>query len=176
MRASLTAVAALVIGAAPAAAADNNHATPQEIIDKVHEAAAYLADVGDVGLPTFAEANSPFVWKDTYVFVLDCSADLTVSHPVNSNIGRPVSTLKDVNGKPFGKLMCEAAANPDGGWVEYMWPRPVEDKSDDALEEASTPSRKVTYVMTVPDRPYQVGAGDYDDTLTVDQLDKLLTE
>ncbi len=172
---ALVALAAfgLVFGGAQA---EDGHATPDEVVAKVREAAAYLAETGNAGLPMFAEAVSPFVWKDTYVFVLDCADDITAAHPVNSNIGRPVSTLKDVDGKPFGRLMCEAAAYPNGGWVEYMWPRAIEDTSDDALEATGQPSRKITFVLSVPGQPYQVGAGDYDETLTVEDLEKLIAD
>lgn len=164
---------ALLLGAAVAAPAAE-HATPKEILAKVQEAAAYLSENGEAGLPLFSEAASPFVWKDTYVFVLDCADDITAAHPVAANVGRPVSGLKDVDGKPFGVLMCEAAAKTNGGWVEYMWPR-AEAGTDDTLTEAGSPSRKIAYVMTVPGQPYQVGAGDYDDTLTVVELNKLLS-
>lgn len=168
--------AILVVGATTAALADDGHATPQEVLMKVRAAAAFLEENGSAGLPLFAEAGSPFVWKDSYVFVLDCTADITAAHPVNSNIGRPVSTLEDVNGKPFGELMCAAANRPNGGWVEYMWPKPVEDSDGGALEEANKPSRKIAYVLRVPGQPYQVGAGDYEDTLTVKALNKLIAD
>ena len=58
-------------------------ATPQEVIAEVKEAAVYLAKNGKSGLKTFDSADSPFVWKDTYVFVYDCAAGLAdVAHPV----------------------------------------------------------------------------------------------
>ena len=173
VRVVTTAFSFLALASLPVAAAE--HATPEEILAKVREAAAYLSENGEAGLPMFSEAQSAFVWKDTYVFVLDCADDITAAHPVKANIGRPVSALKDVDGKPFGDLMCEAAASPDGGWVEYMWPK-TEAGADGTLVEADTPSRKIAYVMSVPDQPYQVGAGDYDDNLTVPELEKLLAE
>lgn len=48
-------------------------ATPQEVIAKVKEAAAYLQKNGKAGLKAFDSADSTFVFKDTYVFVYDCA-------------------------------------------------------------------------------------------------------
>ena len=62
---TLTAVLAWL---APQAAA-GEAATPQDVIAKVKEAAAYLAKTGKSGLKTFDSTESPYVWKDTYVFV-----------------------------------------------------------------------------------------------------------
>ena len=69
---TLTAVLAWL---APQAAA-GEAATPQEVIAKVKEAAAFLAKNGKSGLKAFDSPDSPFVWKDTYVFVNDCAAGI----------------------------------------------------------------------------------------------------
>ncbi len=47
-----------------------------------------------------------------------------------------------------------------GGWFEYPFPKPGE----------KGPSRKVTYMLAVPGTPYVVGAGVYDETVTLEQL------
>jgi len=157
---------------APAALADET-ATPQEVIAKVKEAAAYLAKEGKAGLATFNSAESPFVWKDAYVFVWNCADDTVVAHPVTASRGLTISELKDETGKALGAPMCAAADRPGGSWVEYMWPKPVAQKGSDELAYAGDPARKITYMLGVAGQPYQVGAGIYDDALTIDQLDKL---
>ena len=43
--------------------------TPEEVIAKVREAAAQLGKEGQAGLAAFEAEGSPFIWKDTYVFV-----------------------------------------------------------------------------------------------------------
>lgn len=168
---------ALAVGMALAApAAAQEPATPDEVVVKVREAAAYLEREGKTGLATFDQAESPFVWKDTYVFVLDCAVDKNVAHPEPTSRGIALSSLRDKTGKAFAPLMCAAATQPDGGWVEYMWPKPVAaagGKSGD-LTYAAEPSRKVTYMLSVPDQPYQVGAGIYNETLTVEELNRLV--
>jgi len=165
-------VATVLALASPAALAGDT-ATPQEVIAKVKEAAAYLAKEGEAGLATFDSADSPFVWKDAYVFVWDCASDTVVAHPVTASRGLTISELKDETGKALGEPMCAAAGRPGGGWVEYMWPKPAAQKGSDGLAYTGDPARKVTYVLDVDGEPYQVGAGIYDNTLTIDQLDKL---
>jgi len=158
---------------APAAFADEA-ATPQEIIAKVKEAAAYLASEGEAGLALFDEADTRFVWKDTYVFVWNCTADVVVAHPVPAARGVVISTVTDVNGKTFGPPLCEASARPDGGWVDYMWQRPVKMEGAGELSYEGDAARKISYVLSVAGQPYQVGAGEYNDTATVAELDALL--
>jgi signal transduction histidine kinase len=149
--------------------------TPQEVIAKVKEAATYLEKEGKAGVDTFNRADSRFVWQNTYVFVWDCTADKIVAHPVEG-VGLTISTLKDVTGKLMGPEMCKTAKRPNGGWVEYMWPKPVKERHADGLAYAQKPSRKVTYMLGVEGTPYQVGAGEYNDALSVKQLDALLPE
>ena len=57
----------------------------------------------------------------------------------------------------YGFELCEVAKRAGGGWVGYVWPRPG----------SAEPARKVSYVLSVPGRSYQVGAGGYDDDLTL---------
>lgn len=149
--------------------------TPQEVIAKVKEAAAYLEKEGKAGVETFDRADSPFVWQNTYVFVWDCAADKVVAHPVEG-VGLTISTLKDATGKLKGPEMCKAAKRPNGGWVEYMWPKPVKEWRAEGMAYAEKPSRKVTYMLSVKGTPYQVGAGEYNAALSVKQLDALLSE
>lgn len=151
-------------------------ATPAEVIAKVKEAAAYLAKNGKSGLKTFDSADSPFVWKDTYVFVFDCVAGLAdVAQPVPKR--KPQKKLdedKDATGRVVGPELCKAAARPGGGWIEYMWWKPVKAEGAKQLAYAKKISRKVTYTLNVKDQPYQVAAGVYNDTLTVKDLNALL--
>ncbi len=170
---TLTAVLAWL---APQAAADEA-ATPQEVIAKVKEAATYLAENGKSGLKTFDSADSPFVWKDTYVFVYDCAAGLAdVAHPVPATKESEIATNADATGRVTGPELCEAAARPGGAWVEYMWWKPVKAEGAKQLTYAKTISRKVTYMLSVEGQPYQVGAGVYNDTATVADLNALLKQ
>jgi cytochrome c len=166
---------ALMLG--PVGALASEPATPEEVITKVKEAAAYLEKNGKSGLKTFDSAESPFVWKDTYVFVHECAAGLVnVAHPVPQTKPQKATAEKDATGDVIGPAQCEAAARPGGSWHEYMWWKPVKVEDGNQLTYAKNPSRKVAYMLSVRGQPYQVGAGIYNDTLTVDELNALLKD
>jgi len=172
---ALTLTAALA-WLAPQAAAEEA-ATPQEVIAKVKEAAAYLEREGESGLKTFKSMDSPFVWKDTYVFVFNCEAGLAdVAHPVPASKELRVAADKDATGRVIGPELCQAAARQGGGWLEYMWWKPVKTEGANQLGYAKEISRKVSYMLKVKGQPYEVGAGVYNDTLTVEDLDALLEQ
>ncbi len=71
-----TATAALAFGlvlACPfAARSQQDQATPQEIMQKVRQAAQDLAKSGEAGLATFSSKNATSVWKDSYITVASC--------------------------------------------------------------------------------------------------------
>ena len=170
------ALAALIAWPAPQTVA-GDAATPQEVIAKVKEAAAYLAKNGESGLKTFDSMDSPFVWKDTYVFVYDCAAGIAyVAHPVPASKPQKLDEDKDATGRLVGRDFCKAATRHGGGWVAYMWHKPVKVEGAEQLTYAKQPSRKVTYLLSVKGQPYEVGAGIYNDTATVKDLDALLTK
>lgn len=160
----------LLSAVAPVGAADM--ATPEEVIARVNQAVAYLAKEGAGGLPTFNLAESAYVGKGTYVFVFDCNADRIVAHPVKTSQGLKISMLIGADGDTFGDDMCAASKKPFGGWTEYKWEKPIAGK-DGALDYTDETYRKVSFMMSVPGQPYQVGAGIYVNNLTVADLDKL---
>jgi hypothetical protein len=69
-----TATAVLAIGFVLAcvgtARADQDRATPEEVIQRVQQAAQDLATSGETGLATFSSKNATSVWKASYTFVL----------------------------------------------------------------------------------------------------------
>ncbi len=137
-------------------------ATPEEVVQKSKDAAAFLAKEGEAGLAQFNDPKGPWAWKDTYVFVYDCAAMKLVGHPKASLIGLEPDKLKDAKGSFISIDLCGAVQDADSGWAEYFWPKPGQD----------TPSRKISYMLKVPGQPYTVGAGIYHDTLTADELNK----
>src|SRR3954471_12844295 len=164
----LALTAAAVLGVAGAVQAGGpGHATPEEVVGKVREAARYLAETGGEGLARFKGRGSEYVWKDTYVFVADCDKRTIVAHPVMpERDGKPIAdgpTYGGVTAAQRADAQCEAARRPGGGWFEYPFPKPGEER----------PSRKVTYMLAVPGTPYVVGAGVYDQTVTLGKLGAL---
>jgi signal transduction histidine kinase len=163
MRKASIILAAVVALSAPVAGAQEKGATPQDVIQKVKQAASYLAQKKEAGLETFKQRQSEYVWADTYVFVIDCAQKKNAAHPLNPKlIGMDLSNIKEQTGKVIGPLFCEDHGGK-GYWVEYQWPKAGEDK----------PSRKLTYVEPVPGTPYTVGAGTYDDTRSLADLEKM---
>ena len=162
---------ALILGAAPAwvGASGPDAATPDEVIAKVHEAAKYLHDKGQAGFPDFNN-NARWVWKDSYVFVFSCRDNKMIAHPLRPDlVGKPILQMEDEKGNRLFQKLCEVGNNTGGGWVEYWWTKPGEAKA----------SRKISYVHSAevsfkPD--IQVGAGIYDDKMSVEELNKLAVQ
>lgn len=139
-------------------------ATPEEVVEKVRQAANVLSQSGEAGLAQFNEKNGPWVWKDTYIFVFDCSKGTTAAHPVRADlVGEDARALTGARGKKFFGEFCQAMKNPAGVWVEYWWPKPGQKEA----------SRKISYAVRAGITPYVVGAGLYDDKVSVADLRKL---
>lgn len=143
-------------------------ATPQEVYEKVLAAAQMIEQLGPDGLTALSDTKE-FVWKDSYVWAVNCSEKKLVAHPNKKLIGLDLSKVYDKNpDKSKRKLhnleMCEGVANPNGVWVEYWWEKLGEDK----------PSRKISFMVQVPGQPYQVTAGIYDDKTTLEELNKTI--
>ena len=66
-------------------------------------------------------------------------------------------------GEQLAAEFCAQGRKPQGGWLEYNFPR----------AGATQPERKVSYMLAVQGTPYEVGAGVYDATAKIDDLDKL---
>ncbi|MCF8038767.1 MAG: cache domain-containing protein [Desulfohalobiaceae bacterium] len=81
-------------------------------------------------------------------------------------IGKDLENLQDKEGNYFFQGFCQAAKNPQGGWTAYFWPKPGEPE-----EEVF---RKISFTIQVPNRPYQVSAGIYNDSITVEELNETL--
>jgi signal transduction histidine kinase len=137
----------------------------EEVVAKVKEAANALSKTGD--LTQFNQKQSPWVWKDTYVFVEDCDKRVLAAHPLRADlIGKSMSSAKDTRGKshcqdPAG--LCDSAKKPSGVWTEYWWAKPGEKEA----------SRKVSYYLAARGTPFVVAAGIYDDKTTIAELSKL---
>lgn len=131
-------------------------ATRDECVTKCKEAAKLIIDKGqEAALPELNNKDGKFVWKDSYVFVLDFSGK-HLTHPLRPElVGKNVIETK-IDGKFVVKEMIEVAKTKGEGWVEYMYPKPAELKKP---EKERILSKKVTYIYRVPDKDIFVGAG-----------------
>lgn len=164
---------ALTLGSLPAqvSADDSSSATPKEVVGKVRAAVQYLNEKGLAGFSDFNNnKDARWVWKDSYVFVYSCRDDVMIAHPLRPDlVGRPILQMRDDKDRPLFQELCKAGAQPDGGWVEYWWPKPGEAKA----------SRKISYAHSAAvsfKSDIQVGAGIYDDRVTTEELNKTLVD
>lgn len=162
-------VALFVLGIASSTAAGQEKANAQEIVGKVQQAAGTLATAGtapagEASLKQFNQKDGPWVWKDTYIFVLDCSTNTMAAHPIKPElIGKDITKTTDTKGNQFFGQLCAATKKPSGVWVEYWWPKPGEKEG----------SRKVSYAQQAGTTAFVVAAGIYDDKATIPELEKL---
>ena len=138
--------------------------TPQEVIDMVREAAEYLAANGDAVLDEFNDPNGPWVYGDTYVFVMDCENDVYAAHPMSDIVGRHIDEFVDARGNQSGVEECAAGDIPEGAWVELYWHTL---DSDEMM-------RKVNYIYRLPGSHYTLASGIYDSTLSIEELNGML--
>jgi len=144
--------------------AGKEKATPQEVVQKVQQAANALSESGESGLAQFNQKVGPWVWKDTYIFVFDCEKGTIAAHPMRPDlIGKDATSLTGTRGSKFFPTLCQAMNSPSGVWIEYWWPKPGQKEG----------SRKISYALRSGNTPYVVGAGIYDDKATVKDLQKL---
>ena len=130
-------------------------ATVAECIEKSRLAAEMLLRDKDAALAEISKKDGKFVWKDSYVFVMDLKGKM-LAHPMMPGLMTMKSLLStpDKNIQEPKMLFVEfvVMAGTEGeGWVEYMWPKP-------GSTEASL---KETYIHRVPGTTMFTGAGIY---------------
>ena len=152
-------VVLLVLFSFSTAIAEDNKATPRDVYDLVLKAYEVVKALGEESFPAFNDPKGEFVYKDTYVFVQECPTKM-LAHPFALDKLKGV----DLNKFPFNATLCDAAKQPNGGWVEYDWPKPNE----------TTPSRKLSFAINVEGTPYMVAAGIYNNIDKVEDLNKNL--
>lgn len=127
----------------------------RDLVALVEEAAAAIQQEGEKVFPDFRKEGGRWFQGDRYVFVWDLKGNRYVFPPDLAHERQNLIDLKDVGGKPIGKMFVAAAANKKGrGWVHYQWNKPYE------LE----PLWKSTYILrtTSPSgNVYLVGSGIY---------------
>lgn len=127
-------------------------ATKDECIAKVKEAAKMVSDKGlDAAVAEINKKDGKFVWKNSYVFLMDLDGKM-LGHPMSpALIGQNVLDRKD-KGEP-GKLLfvefVKLAKEKGEGWVDYQWQNPGDPK----------PHKKISFIYRVPGKNYLAGAG-----------------
>ena len=110
---------------------------------------------GEKAYPEFRKKGSKWFRDDTYFFVWSMDGTRVFHAADPAGEGRNESDLKDVLGRPIGKMILEAPGGPSGeGWMHYMYPEPGD----------LFPTWKSTFVkrVTFPSgKQYVIGCGIY---------------
>ncbi|MFO7576508.1 MAG: cache domain-containing protein [Pelovirga sp.] len=135
--------------------ASENAASVSECIEMTQKAAAMILEDTDAALAEISRKDGQFVWKDSYVFVMNLEGKM-LAHPFMPGLMKMGNLLKtpDKNVNEPKLLFAEfvvLAGTKGEGWVEYMWPKPG----------STTPVIKETYIYRVPETNLFVGAGIY---------------
>ena len=134
-------------------------ATKEECIAKCKEAARLINEKGmDAAFQELQNKDGKFVWKDSYVYVLDFTG-IHVTHPLRPNmVGKNVLESKLPDGRFLVKELIEMAKTKGEGWIEYMYPKPEELAKPTPFKEKKF-SRKLAYVYRIPGKEMFVSAG-----------------
>lgn len=130
-------------------------ATKDECIAKTKEAAKMVNEKGlDAAVAEVNKKDGKFVWKDSYVFLVDFDGKV-LAHPMSPGlIGKNVIDMKDKSDDPakaklLFKEFTEVAKGKGEGWSGYMWKNPDDPKA----------RKKISYIYRVPGKDIYAGAG-----------------
>lgn len=130
-------------------------ATKEECVTKTKEAAEMVNAKGlDATIAEINKKDGKFVWKDSYVFLVDFDGKV-LAHPMSPGlIGKNVIDMKDKSADPakakhLFQEFTAVAKDPGAGWVDYMWANPGD----------PGPRKKISHIYRVPGKNIYAGAG-----------------
>lgn len=158
MRIALSISLILMIFACPCLA--NDKKTAQDVLDRAIE---MVDKKGPDYTLKVINALGPFTEGEIYVFAVTMDG-VCVAHPYSKKlIGRDLSDLKDIKGKPFIREFQQVAATSGSGWVDYWWKNPMDKE----------PRLKRTLIRKIDGENMYIGAGYY---LSQDEIEQKLAE
>ncbi|HEY5674824.1 MAG TPA: cache domain-containing protein [Malonomonas sp.] len=131
------------------------YATRAECVEMTKAAAEMLLENREAGIAEIANKEGKFVWKDTYVFLMDMEGNM-LAHPFVPQLTEkgPLFGVSDKNKQDPKMIFVEFVdiAKKNGkGWIGYMWPKP----------NSRTAENKFTFIRRVGQTDMIVGAGIY---------------
>jgi signal transduction histidine kinase len=123
------------------------------IEDVVGRAATLVAGQGKDAFALLRDKTGPFVFMDTYVFVMTPDGTERVNPAFPSFEGNNLIDLKDLKGRPVIRDEIDAAMKQGSAWVDLWWYKPGH----------NTPAHKQTFVRKAQfgEETYIVGSGIY---------------
>ena len=130
-------------------------ATKEECIAMSNKALEMIEKEGLAAvIPKINDKKGPFLWKDSYVCILDAGDAKMLAHPYypKSMMGVSLIKTKDLDGKEVFKEFLDVANSAGKGWVDYIY----SDTNGVARE-------KISYVLKSEKENVIVLAGIYTD-------------
>jgi len=123
------------------------------IEDVVNRAAALVAARGKDAFSELRDKKGPFLFMDTYVFVMSADGTELVNPAQPSLEGTNLMNLRDLEGKAVAMEEIAAASKDGIAWVDCYWFKPG----------TNLPAREQAYVRKVDARgeTYFVGSAVY---------------
>jgi signal transduction histidine kinase len=92
---------------------------------RIKEAARLLQCEGkEAGFARLRDPASPFVFLDTYIFVLDAEGHALVDPQFPNSVGRDIAAFKDAVGFAPVRRLLQRLETADTAWVQYLVVRP----------------------------------------------------
>jgi signal transduction histidine kinase len=108
--------------------------------ERVRMAADLLKSAGkDEAFKEFRDPASPFVFLDSFIFVLNEQGQTLVDPAFPTMAGRDLSEFRDAVGFFAIREVLKKVAQADQAWVQYLWPKPG----------SSVTSRKLVHVRKI---------------------------
>lgn len=123
------------------------------VADNVNLAIRYIEKTGPEAFSLFRDPTERFMFKSSYIFVLDMNGNVLVNGAFPNLEGRNLISMKGAGGEEPIREMVDIVKQSGSGWVDYMWPKPGD----------STPTQKTAYVSkaVMGDQELVVGSGVY---------------
>ncbi len=135
-------------------------------LENVHSLLSYFHSMVAQGVPESEaqklalDAISQLRYDDQDYFWINDTSPAMIMHPMKPQLnGQDLTDVKDPDGVYlFREMVAVSKADPQGGFVHYMWPKPGKEK----------PQPKVSYVREFQPWGWIVGTGVYTDDVTED--------
>jgi hypothetical protein len=130
-----------------ASLAQSRHGTAAEAKAMLERAVADLKTDPAAAIAKFNRADGGFRDRDLYVACFDARTGIVQSHADPKQLGVDIRTLKQLDGKPFGRALFDAAKPGAIATVDYEYPQPG----------GTVPVAKQSYVTRVGNEGCLVG-------------------
>ncbi len=142
---------------------DDRKVKTRHVVETAHSLVLYFADQASVGALSGEEARKQAMqavkglrYEEKEYFWINDMHSTMLMHPYKPKLdGQDLSGFKDPNGKKVFVEFVDAVREGDGGFVDYLWPKPEHDE----------PVAKISYVKSYSPWGWIIGSGVYLDDI-----------